>query len=68
MNRLQNRILEGYMTKDEFKDRVFEIMNDTEKVSIEDIETNDNEDTMEITLKDGSKFGMYMVEVNRKNL
>jgi len=68
MNRLQNRILEGYMTKDEFKDRVFEIMNDTEKVSIEDIETNDNEDTMEITLKDGSKFEMYMVEVNRKNL
>ena len=63
MNRLQNRILEGYMTKDEFKDRVFEIMNDTEKVSIADIETNDNEDTMEITLKDGSKFGMYMVEV-----
>jgi len=56
------------MTKDEFKDRVFEIMNDTEKVSIEDIETNDNEDTMEITLKDGSKFEMYMVEVNRKNL
>ena len=68
MNRLQNRILEGYMTKDEFKDRVSEIMNDTEKVSIEDIETNDNEDTMEITLKDGSKFEMYMVEVNRKNL
>ena len=51
------------MKKDEFKDRLFDIMNDTQKVSIADIETNDHEDSMDITLKDGSKFGMYIVEL-----
>ena len=51
------------MKKDEFKDRLFDIMNDTQKVSIADIETNDHEDVMDITLKDGSKFEMYVVEL-----
>lgn len=51
------------MEKDEFKDIVFDIMNDTEKLSIADIETYDDEDKMDVTLKGGSKFEMYIVEL-----
>ncbi|SEW04407.1 hypothetical protein [[Clostridium] fimetarium] len=53
------------MRKDKFKDKVFEIMNETENLAIADIESNDHGDRMNITLLDGSKFEIYIVEVKR---
>ena len=51
------------MKKDKFKDKFFEIMNETESLAIADIESNDHGDRMNITLLDGSKFEIYIVEV-----
>ena len=52
------------MKKCEFKDKVFEIMNETEKLSIADIDTNDYGDRMNISLNDGSIFEINIVELN----
>jgi len=52
------------MKKDRFKDAMFEMMNGTEDLAIADIVTNDHEDRMDITLLDGSKFEIYIVEEN----
>ena len=52
------------MKKDRFKDAMFEMMNGTEDLAIADIVTNDHEDRMDITLLDGSKFEIYIGEVN----
>ena len=40
------------MKKDKFKDKFFEIMNETESLAIADIESNDHGDRMNITLWD----------------
>jgi len=52
------------MKKDRFKDSIFEILNETDKLAIADIQTYDHEDRMNITLLDGSKFEIYIGEVN----
>lgn len=44
------------MTHEEFKDRLFEILNDTTELPIADIDTNDKDNYFKIVLKDGSQF------------
>ena len=48
---------------EKFKDRVFEMMNETDNLAIADIESDDHKDRMNITLLDGSKFEIHIVEV-----
>ena len=52
------------MKKCEFKDKIFEIINETEKLSIADIDTNYYGDRMNISLNDGSVFEINIVELN----
>lgn len=44
------------MTHEEFKDRLFEILNETPDLPISDIDTNDKESQFRVVLKDGSQF------------
>lgn len=44
------------MTHNEFKDRIFEILNETEDLPIADIETDDNASEIKIILKDHTQF------------
>ena len=42
------------MSLNEFKDRLFDILNDTDNLPIADIVVNDAENTMKIYLEDGT--------------
>lgn len=44
------------MTHNEFKDRLFEILNETDMLPIMDIDINDKENQFKIVLRDGSQF------------
>lgn len=44
------------MTHDEFKDRLFNVLNETDELDIVDIETNDRENIFKIVVSDGSQF------------
>ena len=44
------------MTHDEFKDYLFDILNETDKLPILDINAHDQENLFLITLKDFSEF------------
>lgn len=48
------------MTKDEFKDRLFDILNETDALPIQDISLEDKKDTLNIYLADGSRFSIYV--------
>jgi hypothetical protein len=50
------------MTLDQFKDRLFDVLNDCDCLPIEDIEINDKEDFMEIVMNDRSKFFLKIKE------
>lgn len=39
-----------------FKDKVFDLFNDTDTMVINDIDTNDKENTFKILLQDGNLF------------
>lgn len=39
-----------------FKDKVFDLFNDTDSMVINDIDTNDKENTFKILLQDGNLF------------
>ncbi len=47
------------MNLDYFKDKVFDLLNDSEEMAISDIETNDREDRFEVFLQNGS-----LIEIN----
>ena len=44
------------MTHEEFKDRLFDILNETKALPIADIATNDKDSQFKIVLRDGSQF------------
>lgn len=44
------------MTHEEFKDRLFDILNETKALPIADIDTNDKDSQFKIVLRDGSQF------------
>lgn len=48
------------MRKNEFKDRLFDILNDTEALPIQDIAADDNDDTLNIYLTDGTRFSVHV--------
>ena len=48
------------MEKNEFKDRLFEILNDTKGLPIQDIVTEDNNDILNIYLTDGTRFSVHV--------
>ncbi|MDE7272621.1 MAG: hypothetical protein K2N95_06095 [Lachnospiraceae bacterium] len=48
------------MEKNEFKDRLFDILNDTEGLPIQDIITEDNSDILNVYLTDGTRFSVHV--------
>lgn len=48
------------MNKDEFKDRLFDVLNDTNNLPIYDIVVKDKEDTIDVYLIDGTKYSVYI--------
>lgn len=48
------------MEKNEFKDRVFDILNETDNLPIQDIVTEDKNDVMNIYLTDGTRFTIHV--------
>ena len=44
------------MGMDNFKDMVFELLNDADNMNIIDIETNDRENTFKISFQNGNTF------------
>lgn len=48
--------MEMKMSKDEFKDRLFDVLNETDDMPIEDIETDDRNNSFGIFLDDGTRF------------
>jgi len=48
------------MEKNEFKDRLFDILNDTNGLPIQDIVTEDKDDLLNIYLTDGTRFSVHI--------
>lgn len=48
------------MEKDEFKDRLFNILNNTDNLPIQDIMVEDRNDKMNVYLTDGTRFSIYV--------
>lgn len=44
------------MTHEEFNDRLFNALNETEELPIVDIDTNDKNKTFKVVVQDGSQF------------
>ena len=44
------------MTHNEFKDHLFEVLNETEELDIADIETYDRENKFKVVVADGAQF------------
>jgi hypothetical protein len=44
------------MTHNEFKDRLFNVLNETDEMDIADIETYDKENQFKVVVSDGSQF------------
>ena len=44
------------MTHNEFKDRLFNVLNETDEMNIADIETYDVENRFKVVVSDGSQF------------
>ncbi len=47
---------DAQMTHEEFKDRLFDVLNETDLLPIADIETNDRENILKVVLTDGTEF------------
>ena len=50
------------MEKNEFKDRLFDILNDTSGLPIQDIVAEDNNDILNVYLTDGTRFSVRSEE------
>lgn len=48
------------MTKDEFKDRLFDVLNETDALAIQDISADDSRDLLDVCLEDGSSFFIHV--------
>lgn len=46
------------MEKNEFKDRLFDVLNDTDNLPIQDIMVEDRNDKMNVYLTDGTRFSI----------
>ena len=48
------------MEKNEFKDRLFDILNDTNALPIQDIVVEDDNDILNVYLTDGTRFSVHV--------
>lgn len=48
------------MTQDKFKDKLFEILNETDNLPIRDIVTDDRNDRINVYLIDGTRFSIIV--------
>jgi PII-like signaling protein len=58
----------GNMSKDEFKDRLFDILNESNDLPIKDIAVDDKEDTIKVYLTDGTNFIIFVDNLYEKTL
>lgn len=56
------------MSKDEFKDRLFDILNESNDLPIKDIAVDDKEDTIKVYLTDGTNFIIFVDNLYEKTL
>lgn len=56
------------MTKDEFKDRLFDVLNDTDNLPIQDIMVEDRNDLINVYLTDGTRFSVHVKNCGSWNL
>ncbi len=56
------------MTKDEIKDRLFDLLNDTDNLPIQDIMVEDRNDLINIYLTDGTRFSVHVGNYGNWNL
>jgi hypothetical protein len=57
----------GNMSKDEFKDRLFDILNESNDLPIKDIAVDDKEDTIKVYLTDGTNFIIFVDTCTKKH-
>ena len=61
-NKVTNYTVRGWkrakdkLDKNEFKDRLFDVLNDTDDLPIQDIKLDDRNDLINVYLKDGTRF------------
>lgn len=48
------------MEKDEIKDRLFDVLNDTDNLPIQDIVVDDRNNMMNVYLADGTRFSVHV--------
>ncbi len=48
------------MEKNEFKDRLFDVLNDTDSLSIQDIMVDDKNNMVNVYLTDGTRFSVHI--------
>lgn len=48
------------MDENEFKDRLFDILNDTDNLPIQDIVVDDRNNIVNVYLTDGTKFSVHV--------
>lgn len=56
------------MTLNDFKDSLFNILNETEELPIADIEVEDDKNAMKIVMEDGSQFMIESKPYGRRYL
>ena len=53
------------MEKDEIKDRLFDVLNDTDNLPIQDIVVDDRNNMMNVYLADGTRFSVHVEKYDR---
>jgi CRISPR/Cas system-associated protein Csx1 len=56
------------MSKNEFKDRIFDILNESDGLPIKDMAVDDKEDTIRVYLTDGTNFMIFVDDLYAKTL
>lgn len=56
------------MEKNEIKDRLFDLLNDTDNLPIQDIMVEDRNDLINVYLKDGTRFSVHVKNFENWNL
>ncbi len=56
------------MEKNEIKDRLFDLLNDTDNLPIQDIMVEDRNDLINVYLTDGTRFSVHVENCGNWNL
>lgn len=57
-------LLEGAVDLNYFKDKLFDVINESDELDVADIQTDDAKDLFLIVMKDGSVFALRAMKVN----